>query len=357
MILGLAQNLWFLNASEPASCLQFFNTSFVKESAHVENFRKSPFLVYDSKKPRLLKTIRGGHMMSNEVDIFKLPQVLPQRDLFFGIGNNASWDIALRSGAKKIIFYDINYEPLILQRYFFRPLFEISESPAEFYKYLFLKESAKHHEKTTLKLIEEFDKWEDFAWFDDFQINTKDQRQKLREEVLQKIKNQSTDPEKSVVLDFVKKLQESLDNKEVGLFPDTRGSSYEVILNLFASRYFPEHTKLIYSLNTQETEKLYDENVTFLSSPENFQKMKNLILNAEYAVTSVESDFWKKYKTVAKSVTIYTSNIFEISKKTLSSEKIKSQFLDAFKESSLPVIHIETLGTKYIHTFHVEELK
>ena len=334
----------------------------VSESALVENFRKSSSLIFDSRNPRSKGMVQGGHLMSNELDIFKLPQVLPQRDLFFGIGNNASWDIALRSGAKKIIFYDINYEPLILQRYFFRPLFEISESPADFYKYLFLKVSEKHLEKTTLKHIEEFDIWEDFAWFEDkFVDPPMVQRQKLREEFLRKIREKSTDPEKDFILEFVQKFQESFSNEQINLFPDSRGSSYEAVLELFGNRYFPTNLKRLYSLSEKDAEGLYEGNVTFLSSPENFQKMKSLILNADYVVTSIESNFWPEFTSrfpdLPKEVTLYTSNILDVYAHILSREKITSQFVESFKGSKSSAVLIESRGMKSHHTYHVEELK
>ncbi len=333
----------------------------VTESPLVQSFRKSKSLVYDSQAPRPLGLVRGGHMVSNEFDIFKLPQKLPQRDVFFGIGNNASWDLALRSDAKKLVLFDINYEPLILQRYFFRALFEVSESPADFYKYLFLKASQKHYEKNSLKLIEDFDTWEDFAWFEGEVIDPKVQRQELSEELLRRIKEKSTDPEKEKVLEIVKAFQDSYMNNGPDLFPNSRGSSYEVVLTLFKNRYFPTQAKGIFGLSEHEKEALYEKNVTFLSSPENFQKMKALMLNASYVVASVESLFWENFaprlKANSNGATIYTSNVLEVYEKVMNREKVKKQFVDAFRSLELPVSFIETRGTKYHHDFEVQEMK
>ena len=376
IFLSFVQSFAFLHANEssadnPSDCSHILRSGkgnpelkkIVTESDLVETFRKSSLLIYDSKAPRSLGMLRNGHMMSNEYDIFRLPQVLPQRDLFIGIGNNASWDLALRSGAHKIIFYDINYEPLILQRYFFRPLFEVAETPADFYKYLFLKVSKEHDKKNTLKLLEDFDFWEDHRWFDDEIVDLQSERQQLREELLQKIKDKSTDPEKEIVLDFVKKFQDTYYNSDLNLFPETRGSTYDDkgILNLFSSRYFPTKIQRYFSLSQKDMEALYEGNKTFLSSTENFQKMKKIMMEAEFVVASVESPFWEQLgqqsKYFSKGITIYTSNICDVYQDTLSSEKIKTQFLNAFKQSPVPVIHIETRGQKEEHSFQVEELK
>lgn len=336
----------------------------VTESSLVQSFRKSSSLVYDSQAPRPLGLVMGGHMMSNEFDIFKLPQKLPQRDVFFGIGNNASWDLALRSDAKKLVLFDINYEPLILQRYFFRALFEVSDSPADFYKYLFLKASQKHYEKNSLKLIEDFDTWEDYAWFEGDVIDPKVQRQELSEELLRKIKETSKDPEKEKVLEIIKAFQDSYMNNGPDLFPNipkSRGSSYEFVLTLFKNRYFPTQAKGIFGLSESEKEALYEKNVTFLSSNENFQKMKALMLNASYVVASVESLFWEDFaprlKANSNGATIYTSNVLEVYAKAMNREKVKKQFADAFSPLELPVSFIETRGTKYHHDFEVQEMK
>lgn len=333
----------------------------VAESDLVQSFRKSKSLIYDSQAPRPLGLVMGGHMMSNEFDIFKLPQKLPQRDVFFGIGNNASWDLALRSDAKKLVFFDINYEPLMLQRYFFRALFEVSESPADFYKYLFLKASQKHYEKNTLKLIEDFDTYEDFAWFDGEVVDPKIQRKELSEELLQKIKEKSTDPEIEKVLEVVKAFQDSYMNNGADLFPNSRGSSYEIVLTLFKNRYFPTQAKGIFGLSEHEKEALYENNLTFLSSSENFYKMKDLMLNASYVVASVESLFWQSFaprlEGNTNGVTIYSSNILEVYGERMSREKVKNQFVDAFKLLELPVSFIESRGTKYHHDYEVQEIK
>jgi len=333
----------------------------ITESDLVQSFRKSKSLVYDSQAPRPLGLVMGGHMASNEFDIFKLPQKLPQRDVFFGIGNNASWDLALRSDAKKLVLFDINYEPLMLQRYFFRALFEVSESPADFYKYLFLKASEKHYEKNTLKLIEEFDTWEDYAWFEGDAIDPKVQRKELSEEFLRKIKEKSKDPEKEKVLEIVKAFQESYMNNGPDLFPSSRASSYEIVLTLFKNRYFPTQAKGIFGLSEYEKEALYEKNVTFLSSPDNFQKMKALMLNASYVVASVESLFWENFaprlKSNSNGVTIYTSNVLEVYEKVMNREKVKKQFADAFSPLELPVSFIESRGTKYHHEYEVQEMK
>jgi hypothetical protein len=333
----------------------------VTESDLVQSFRKSKSLIYDSQAPRPLGLVMGGHMMSNEFDIFKLPQKLPQRDVFFGIGNNASWDLALRSDAKKLVLFDINYEPLMLQRYFFRALFEVSESPADFYKYLFLKVSQKHYEKNTLKLIEDFDTYEDFAWFDGEVVDPKIQRKELSEELLQKIKEKSTDPEIEKVLEVVKAFQDSYMNNGADLFPNSRGSSYEIVLTLFKNRYFPTQAKGIFGLSEHEKEALYENNLTFLSSSENFYKMKDLMLNASYVVASVESLFWQSFaprlEGNTNGVTIYSSNILEVYGERMSREKVKNQFVDAFKLLELPVSFIESRGTKYHHDYEVQEIK
>lgn len=334
--------------------------AIVTESSLVQSFRKSKSLIYDSQAPRPLGLVMGGHIMSNEFDIFKLPQKLPQRDVFFGIGNNASWDLALRSDAKKLVLFDINYEPLILQRYFFRALFEVSETPADFYKYLFLKASQKHYEKDSLKLIEDFDTYEDFAWFDGEVIDPKIQRKELSEEFLKKLKEKSTDPEIEKVLEFVKAFQDSYMNSGIDLFPNSRGSSYEVVLTLFKNRYFPTQAKGIFGLSEREKEALYEKNVTFLSSPENFQKMRDLMLNASYVVASVESLFWENFaprlKANSNGATVYTSNILEVYEKVMSREKVKKQFADAFSPLELPVSFIESQGTRYHHDFNVQEI-
>ncbi len=333
----------------------------VTESDLVQSFRKSKSLIYDSQAPRPLGLVMGGHMMSNEFDIFKLPQKLPQRDVFFGIGNNASWDLALRSDAKKLVLFDINYEPLMLQRYFFRALFEVSESPADFYKYLFLKASQKHYEKNTLKLIEDFDTYEDFAWFDGEVVDPKIQRKELSEELLQKIKEKSTDPEIEKVLEVVKAFQDSYMNNGADLFPNSRGSSYEIVLTLFKNRYFPTQAKGIFGLSEHEKEALYENNLTFLSSSENFYKMKDLMLNASYVVASVESLFWQSFaprlEGNTNGVTIYSSNILEVYGERMSREKVKTQFVDAFKLLELPISFIESRGTKYHHDYEVQEIK
>jgi hypothetical protein len=333
----------------------------ITENDLVRDFRKSKSLVYDSGAPRSLGLVMGGHMASNEFDIFKLPQKLPQRDVFFGIGNNASWDLALRSDAKKLVLFDINYEPLILQRYFFRALFEVSESPADFYKYLFLKASQKHFEKNTLRLIEDFDFYEDFSWFDGEVVDPKVQRQELSEELLRKINEISTDPEKERVLEFVKAFHDSYLNIGPELFPNSRGSSYEAILTLFKNRYFPSQAKGIFGLSENEKEALYKNNVTFMSSPENFKKMRSLMLNSSYVVASVESLFWESFaprlKENSNGATIFTSNILEVYGKFMHRENVKKQFANAFKSLELPVSFIESRGTKYHHEFEVQEIK
>lgn len=331
------------------------------ETDLVKSFRKSKSLIYDSQAPRPLGLVMGGHMMSNEFDIFKLPQKLPQRDVFFGIGNNASWDLALRSDAKKLVLFDINYEPLILQRYFFRVLFEISETPADFYKYLFLKASQNHEQKTSLKLLEDFDMWDDYLWFYDEIVDPKIQRQQLSEELLQKIKDKSTDPEKEKVIEIVKAFQESYKNGGPDLFPKSRGSSYELVLTLFRNRYFPNKAQGIFGLTDREKEALYENNQTFLSSTENFLKMKDLMLNASYVVASVESLFWQGFafrlEGNSNGVTIYSSNILEVYGERISREKVKGQFVDAFKLLELPVSFIESRGIENDHEFEVQEIK
>jgi len=253
---------------------------------------------------------------------------------------------------------------LILQRYFFRALFEVSETPADFYKYLFLKASTKHNEKTTLKLIEEFHIWEDFAWFDDVYVDSKTQQKSLSNELLQKISEKSSDPEKEIVLDFVKKFQESYMNKELSFFPDSRGSSYDSILTLFSIRYFPTQTRSVFSLTEKEMESLYQGNATFLSSTENFQQMKKLMLDANYVVSSIDGPFWEdfqsqilnRFEEPLNGATFFTSNIFEVHEKTISSAKIKTQLKGALNKSSLPGIHIQTFGKNFEHKYSVEEL-
>ena len=136
---------------------QISNSHEIHESKFVKAFRSSPTLLIFNRAPRKVATAKGAFIASNEYDIFKIPTRLPQRDLFVGIGNNSSWDLALRSGAQKILFFDINYEPLLMQRYFFRTLFEISQSPVEFYRYLFLLPAADVRHLNSFQDLAEYD--------------------------------------------------------------------------------------------------------------------------------------------------------------------------------------------------------
>jgi hypothetical protein len=98
-----------------------------------------------------------------------------------------------------------------------------------------------------------------------------------------------------------------------------------------------------------------------MSSPENFKKMRSLMLNSSYVVASVESLFWESFaprlKENSNGATIFTSNILEVYGKFMHRENVKKQFANAFKSLELPVSFIESRGTKYHHEFEVQEIK
>jgi hypothetical protein len=365
---------FFLNSSELfggqrcAEILsQISNNHEIHESKFVRAFRASPNLLLFNRAPRKAGTARAAFISSNEYDIFKIPAVLPQRELFIGIGNNASWDLALRSGARKLLLFDINYEPLMMQRYFFRTLFEISENPVEFYRYLFLVPLKDVQSLNSFKDLSEYD-WHLFLKMRGAPVEQVGPfiraKKQVIEEIFTKIKEKSQDPEKKVVLEFLKIFYREPFTHSSALFEFATNANLMEIQHSFRMRYFPNFTHAYYQMPEASFENLYQENLSFLSSMKSYHEMRQLMLGADYIQLPLHSSLWdfvaKSAKDQVDGVTVYNSNILEINKSDKDKSVLRSEFKQRLIESFLgfqkPVSYIETLGNGSEHEYDYQEL-
>jgi hypothetical protein len=346
---------------------QISHNQEIHESKFVKAFRSSQSLLIFNRAPRKVGTAKGAFIASNEYDVFKVPAVLPQRDLFVGIGNNASWDLALRSGARKLLMFDINYEPLMMQRYFFRTLFEISESPVDFYRYLFLIPSEEVQHLRSFKDLAEYD-WNLFLKNKEASVQRVGSYVSSRKEVIQeiyaKIKQKSVDPEKKIVLEFLKVFYREPFTQSSALFQFAMNSSLMEIQRSFRMRYFPPYVQDYFQLPKGSLEKLYQKNPTFISDVQNFHRMKHLMLTADYIQLPLKSPIWEYVARVASGqvngVTVFSSNIIETNLSSKSKEELRHDFKQSltehFSKFLKPVFYVETFGNDAHHEYEYVEL-
>ena len=347
---------------------QISHSHEIHESKFVKDFRASPTLILFNRAPRKAGTARAAFISSNEYDIFKLPPVLPQRELFIGIGNNASWDLALRSGAHKLLLFDINYEPLMMQRYFFRTLFEISETPVEFYRYLFLVPLEEVQYIKSFQELSEYD-WNLFLMMRGAPVEKVGPFIRAKKEVIKeifaKIKEKSQDPEKKTVLEFLKVFYREPFTHSSALFQFATNANLMEIQQSFRMRYLPNFTQAYYQMPEASLEDLYRDNLSFFSSMKNYREMRQLMLGADYIQLPLHSSLWefvaKSAKGQVDGVTVYTSNILEINKSDKDKSVLRSEFkerlIENFRGFQKPVSYIETLGNGSQHEYDIQELR
>ncbi|MCB0393138.1 MAG: hypothetical protein KDD25_01185 [Bdellovibrionales bacterium] len=71
-------------------------------------------------------------VVSNETNFYLREVETEPTDMLIGFGTNSAWDLAVRKNAKHLVVGDWSIIPLIFQWHLFRPLAEVSRTPAEF---------------------------------------------------------------------------------------------------------------------------------------------------------------------------------------------------------------------------------
>lgn len=277
--------------------------------------------------------VHKGDIITTEADRYKWKLPKTKLDCLIGVGSTVGFDLAGKFKAKNLTLIDISIDVILCHRFYYAPLFRISESPITFLRHICGQENKS---SITIKKL-----------FKSIKVQAE-----VSEVWIDEIKNNKSlsEIEKEFIL-------------AIGIKSPCQKSPYpfKSINNILG---FKEQFRYMYDSNTSlETCKMLPfvlklKNLNFIMNKNYYDDVRDLHLNdnVKYSISSIEDlSFLGSVDLKDKQIGIYPSNVFEFIKgrniNSFVSDVIKSEFVGRENIIIFLVTEKETPYTYKTYTF------
>lgn len=257
------------------------------KNAYKSLLKDSSLKIDDSRGKQL-----EGHIISNEVDRHKWTLPDGKLDYIFGVGTTVNFDLVGKYEPKYLIIADLSIDVLLCHRYFYNPLFKISEDPIDFLRNINGQATSSKSIKKEFKNMKNSEVSEDWKK----EVQETSILSEIEKEIL--ILTVENSPSKTTPAPY-----KQIANQD--FFKDQFRYMYDASLALEVSRSLPPIVRF--------------KNFNFLTNKKYYNHIRGLHVRNEvsYNITSIlNPDLYDQYDLNNQKVGIYFSNIFEFDKNT-----------------------------------------